>query len=452
VVNRYLRHLGYRVRYVRNITDVGHLENEAAGSGEDKIAKQARVSQLEPMEVVQKYTVAYRKAMDRLGVLPPSIEPTASGHIPEQIAFVQRILENGYAYVVDGSVYFDLTRFAAQHPYGQLSGKVVDDLVAGTRDTEGREEKRGPLDFALWKKADPSHLMQWDSPWGRGFPGWHIECTVMSTKYLGEEFDIHGGGMDIQFPHHEAEIAQSVGGLGHPSVRQWMHHNMVTIDGQKMAKSLGNFITMDQLFTGDHERLDQAYDPMTIRFFMLQTHYRSPVDFSNEPLKAAERGYQRLQNVLQTLEHGWPQATEVDRKLDGEVEELLEALYLQMSDDFNTPQALATVFDLGSRINRMANGESPPIGPGTTARLRATLPAIVQDVFGLGGAPGETAKQTTEVLDGAIRLLIEIREKARKERDFQTSDAIRDRLAEIGVQLEDGRDGTSFSLTQVSTP
>lgn len=447
LVFRYLRYLGYQVRYVRNITDVGHLEDEVAGAGEDRIAKQARLASLEPMEVVQIYTLAYHDALRRLNALPPSIEPPASGHVIEQIEFVKRILANGYAYEANGSVYFDLAKYAQSHPYGKLSGKVLGDLLSGTRDTAGLEEKRSPFDFALWKRAEPQHLMRWPSPWGDGFPGWHIECSVMSTKYLGETFDIHGAGMDLEFPHHEAEIAQSTAALGHESVRYWMHNNMITIGGQKMAKSLGNYITLEQLYSGDHPMLEQAYTPMTMRFFVLQSHYRSPVDFSNEPLKAAEKGYRRLMNSLAAARALAPQAAADSpaplAPADGELTGLVDAARRQLSEDFNTPQALATLFELGSRLNALRDGQTPmaTVSRPALASVCRDFAALVTDVLGLAEERGEAQR-----LDPVVRILIELRDEARQRRDFALSDRIRDRLKAAGVQLKDGKEGTSFSL------
>jgi len=444
LVFRYLRHLGYRVRYVRNITDVGHLEDEVAGEGEDRIGKKARLERLEPMEIVQQYTLAYRKAATELNALPPSIEPTASGHVPEQIQAIKRIMSNGYAYERDGSVYFNLERYAASHPYGKLSGKVLDDLMAGSRQTEGLTEKQSPHDFALWKKANPEHIMRWDSPWGEGFPGWHIECSAMSTKYLGETFDLHGGGMDLQFPHHEAEIAQNVGCFGTEGVRYWIHHNMLTIEGQKMARSLGNFITIEQMFKGDHPLLEQAYSPMTIRFFTLQSHYRSPVDFSNEGLQAAEKSYRRLMNAAAALDKLEYSASALDTDLDNQLQEACHSLYRELSDDFNTPRALAVLFELSSRIQDFRSGNKAigSISQGTFDLLRTRFRAVLFDVFGL--LP-ETEGQTPK-LDSVMDLLIRMRTEARARKDFAASDRIRDELIAMGIQLKDGKDGTTFSV------
>jgi len=444
LVFRYLRHLGYRVRFVRNITDVGHLEDEVAGEGEDRIGKKARLERLEPMEVVQQYTLAYRKAASDLNALPPSIEPTASGHVPEQIQAIKRSMSNGYAYERDGSVYFNLARYASTHAYGKLSGKVLDDLQAGGRQTEGLTEKQSPHDFALWKKANPEHIMRWDSPWGEGFPGWHIECSAMSTKYLGETFDIHGGGMDLQFPHHEAEIAQNVGCCGTEGVRYWIHHNMLTIEGQKMARSLGNFITIEQMFKGDHTLLAQAYSPMTVRFFTLQSHYRSPVDFSNEGLQVAEKSYRRLMNAVLALDKLEYRAGTLDAELDGQINEACHNLYRELSDDFNTPRALAVLFELSSRIQDFRSGNKAigSISEATFDLLRTRFRDVLFDVFGL--LP-ETEGQTHK-LDSVMDLLIRMRTEARARKDFAASDRIRDELIAMGIQLKDGKDGTTYSV------
>ena len=350
IVFRYLEYLGYKVRYVRNITDVGHLENEVDESGEDKIAKKAKAEKLEPMEVVQTYTVSYHTSMDKLLVRRPSIEPTATAHIIEQIEVIEKIIENGYGYESNGSVYFDMTKYSKTEKYGKLSGKVLDDLMSGSRELDGQSEKKSSQDFALWKAAKPEHIMKWPSPWGVGFPGWHLECTAMSSKYLGVPFDIHGGGMDLQFPHHEGEIAQSHCAFNHAPANYWMHNNMLTIDGQKMAKSKGNFVTLEELFSGEHEILEQAYSPMTIRFFTLQSHYGSTIDFSNEALQAAEKGYKRLVNALNVLNSlSFGQEGKFNNVLDEEINSLIGNIYEHMSDDFNTARAIATMFDLSKK-------------------------------------------------------------------------------------------------------
>ncbi|MDE6062788.1 MAG: cysteine--tRNA ligase, partial [Duncaniella sp.] len=352
ILFRYLRHLGYKVRYVRNITDVGHLEHDA-DDGEDKIAKKARLEQLEPMEVVQHYLTRYHKAMEALNVLPPSIEPHASGHIIEQIEYIKTILDSGYAYISDGSVYFDVPKFNKEHPYGKLSGRNIDELYANTRTLDGQDQKRHPADFALWKKAAPEHIMHWPSPWSEGFPGWHLECSTMGEKYLGETFDIHGGGMDLMFPHHECEIAQSVAHNGHDTVRYWMHNNMITINGKKMGKSLGNFITLDEFFNGTHPLLEQPYSPMTIRFFILQAHYRGTVDFSNEALKASEKALGRMLEGYRRLQELTPSA---ESTID--VSDIRRRCYEAMDDDLNTPMVIAALFDAIRLINQVKDGNA----------------------------------------------------------------------------------------------
>lgn len=442
-VFRYLRALGYRVRYVRNITDVGHLEDEVAGDGEDKIAKKARLEQLEPMEIVQRYTYHYRNALRLLNTLPPSIEPIASGHILEQIEVIRRIVDHGLGYEVNGSVYFDLSKYSEDNNYGQLSGKVLDDLRVGTRDTEGQDEKRGPHDFALWKKATPQHIMRWSSPWGDGFPGWHLECTAMSTKYLGETFDIHGGGLELQFPHHEAEIAQNEAAFHTHPARYWMHNNLVTIDGQKMSKSLNNFITLEETFSGNHPRLEQAYSPMAVRFFMLQAHYRSPLDFSNEALQAAEKGLKRLLKARQLLSELAHQSGTVDKATDEQIRILGEACYRQMSDDFGTPQTIATLFELSAKINAL-HQKQLFISADTFAYLKDTFVQLVDDVLGLVSEK----KDDSQLTDSLVRLLIDTRRQAREKKDFATSDQIRDQLAAMGVQLKDEKSGeTTYTLS-----
>lgn len=445
VIFRYLSHLGYKVRFVRNITDVGHLEDEVAGSGEDKVSKKARLEKLEPMEIVQIYTYRYHDAVRKLNVLPPSIEPSATGHIIEQIEVIQSILKHGYAYEVNGSVYFDLDKYAKEKTYGQLSGKVLDDLQSGSRSTEGLDEKKNIHDFALWKKASPEHIMRWDSPWGEGFPGWHLECTTMSTKYLGETFDIHGGGLDLQFPHHEAEIAQSHGAFHVHPANYWIHHNLVTIDGQKMSKSLGNFITLEQLFSGDHDLLDRAYSPMTLRFFVLQAHYRSPVDFSNSALQAAEKGLNRLMNTHKLVAKLEYVQAETDSKLNDEVNRLCDQCYLQMSDDFNTAKLIAALFELGSKINAFYHQQIAlgSISQVTFDRMVSTFDDFIFQIMGLKDEEQSDSQQK----EGLINLLIDIRNQARGDKNFATADLIRDQLKELGVQLKDEKSGgTSFSM------
>ncbi|MDY4849795.1 MAG: cysteine--tRNA ligase [Paludibacteraceae bacterium] len=436
VLYRYLTHLGYKVRYVRNITDVGHLEHDA-DEGEDKIAKKARLEKLEPMEVVQHYTLRYHKAMERLNVLPPSIEPHASGHIIEQIAFVQKILDAGYAYVSEGSVYFDVEKYNRDHHYGKLSGRNIDELLETTRELDGQTEKRRSIDFALWKKAAPEHIMHWPSPWSEGFPGWHMECSAMGTKYLGEEFDIHGGGMDLMFPHHECEIAQSVAALGHETVHYWMHNNMITINGQKMGKSLGNFITLDEFFSGSHPLLTQAYAPMTIRFFILQAHYRSTVDFSNEALQASEKGLARLLEAYERLQKIVPAAQSTI-----DVKGLRDRCEEAMCDDLNTPIVISHLFDACKAINTVADGKGS-ISADDLEELKATFKLFVEDILGL-----QTADNSTDntAYKKAVDLLLEIRRQAKQNKDWATSDKIRNELTAIGFTIKDTKDGFEWSI------
>lgn len=473
VVFRVLQLNGYRVRYVRNITDVGHLEDETAGAGEDKIAKRARIERVEPMEVVQRYTVSYHDGMRLLGCLTPSIEPRASGHILEQIEVVQRIIDAGLAYEVAGSVYFDVPKFAATGPYGKLSGKVLEELQSGTRETTGQEEKRSKLDFALWKRAEEGHIMRWNSPWGSGFPGWHVECTTMSTKYLGEQFDLHGGGMDLQFPHHEAEIAQNHGAFGTDPARYWMHSNMLTVDGQKMSKSLGNFITLEQMFAGTHPRLERPFTPMVLRFFMLQAHYRSTVDFSAAALQGAEKGYQRLMDTLSRAERlAGPLYRQLQRPdrfaaqisvdpdrfaapadmAEGAATAGMDAVWAALADDFHTPRAIAALFEVAKALNVV----QPESATETDRAVARDYIVAVRDALGLvpahesaeQGAPASDggdagAAAGTGRLDVVVQLLLQLRKDARQRRDFATADAIRDKLAAAGVVVEDRADGTS---------
>ncbi len=438
VLFRYLTSLGYKVRYVRNITDVGHLENDA-DEGEDKISKKARLEQLEPMEVAHYYTERYHKAMDALGVLSPSIEPQASGHIIEQIALVQKILDAGFAYVSNGSVYFDVEKYDKKFHYGKLSGRNLEEIVAGSRELDGQSDKRHSYDFALWKKASPEHIMRWPSPWSDGFPGWHMECSAMSTKYLGEQFDIHGGGMDLMFPHHECEIAQSTAASGHDSARFWIHNNMITINGQKMGKSLGNFITLEELFTGKHKLLAQAYSPMTVRFFILQAHYRSTLDFSNEALAAAEKGLDRLMKGVETLSKLQPadQST-VD------VSQLEQHFHEAMNDDLSTPMVISTLFDWVRIINQAAAGQQSFTATDLD-RLKALFQQIVFDVLGLKDEKN-VSTGGNDLLAPVVDLLLEIRAGARERKEWATCDAIRDRLAAIGIRVKDRKDGCDWEI------
>jgi cysteinyl-tRNA synthetase len=449
---RWLLHLGYKVRYVRNITDVGHLENDA-DQGEDKIAKKARLEQLEPMEVAQHYTNTYHESMSKLNVLSPGIEPRASGHIIEQIEMISKIMAKGFAYEVNGSVYFDVAGYNKQHAYGKLSGRIIEELEAGAgnerRTLEAQDEKRHPADFALWKKASPEHIMQWPSPWGMGFPGWHIECSAMSSKYLGNTFDIHGGGMDLLFPHHECEIAQSVACTGVESVRYWVHNNMITINGQKMGKSLGNFINLDQFFSGSHPLLSRAYSPMTIRFFILQAHYRSTLDFSNEALQAAEKALQRLSNSLHTLQElQWlPGTAQQDEDLL--VNRLLDECVQMMNEDLNSAETIARLFELSRKINSIKEGHLPAsaLSEQTFLRLRSEFPLWFSDILGL---KAEEDNDQSELLDGLMQLIIGLRKTSREQKDFATSDRIRDELEQLNIRIKDGKEGTSWTIKPAS--
>ena len=434
---RYLQKLGYKVRYVRNITDVGHLEHDA-DEGEDKIAKKARLEQKEPMEVVQYFLNRYHKNMEDLNVLPPSIEPHASGHIIEQIEFTQKILDAGYAYVSEGSVYFDVEKYNKDYNYGKLSGRNIDELLETTRELDGQSEKRRSMDFALWKKAQPEHIMRWPSPWSDGFPGWHMECSAMGCKYLGEEFDIHGGGMDLMFPHHECEIAQSTAALGKESVHYWMHNNMITINGQKMGKSLGNFITLEELFTGNHKLLAQAYSPMTIRFFILQAHYRSTVDFSNEALQASEKGLQRLMEAYERLGKLSASASSTV-----DVKDLRDKCDAAMNDDLNSPIAISHLFDACKAINSISDGKAT-ISAEDLEELKSVFKLYIEDIFGLKTDAKSDAG--TDAYKKAIDLLLNIRLEAKRNKDWGTSDKIRNELTALGFSITDTKDGFEWSL------
>lgn len=434
IVFRYLLHLGYKVRYVRNITDVGHLESDA-DDGEDKIAKRARLEKLEPMEIVQLYAVDFHQVLDQFNLLPPSIEPTASGHIPEQIEMTRQILENGLAYEVNGTVWFDVEKFAKTYPYTQLSNRNLDELLDGTRDNlEGQNEKRGRLDFALWKKASPEHIMRWNSPWGEGFPGWHIECSAMSTKYLGEEFDIHGGGMYLIPTHHTNEVAQHAACHHKNPSRYWMHTNMLTVNSQKMSKSLGNSFLPAQLFSGDHPLLERGYTPMVVRFFMLQAHYRSTLDFSNSAIQAAEKGLQRLMSAVKLLP-----LLKTSETSSVNVVALHDAVYAAMNDDFNTPVAIAELFDGVRMINSINDGKDT-LTATDKEQLKKLFNEIVFDVLGLKEETGESA----EVVDGLMNLILELRKDVRAKKDFAASDKIRDELAKLGIQVKDSKEGVSW--------
>jgi cysteinyl-tRNA synthetase len=437
ILFRYLLHLGYKVRYVRNITDVGHLENDA-DSGEDKIAKKARLEELEPMEVVQFYTNRYHKAMEALNVLPPSIEPHASGHIMEQIDFTQKILNAGYAYVSEGSVYFDVEKYNTKFHYGKLSGRNIDDMLESTRELDGQSEKRRSVDFALWKKASPEHIMRWKSPWSEGFPGWHMECSAMGTKYLGEQFDIHGGGMDLMFPHHECEIAQSTAALGKETVKYWMHNNMITINGQKMGKSLGNFINLEEFFTGSHALLTQAFSPMTVRFFILQAHYRSTVDFSSEALQASEKGLSRLMEGYARLEK-----LTVSAASTVETGGLRAKCEEAMLDDLNTPIVISYLFDALKAINLVYDGKET-IAEADLTELKEVFHLFVEDILGLVSEI-ENANGN-EAYKKAIDLLLNIRLDAKNNKDWATSDKIRNELTALGFEIKDTKDGFEWKI------
>ena len=457
VLSKLLRHLGYKVRYVRNITDVGHLEHDA-DEGEDKIAKKARLEQLEPMEVVQAYTLRYHDAMRKLNVAPPSIEPRASGHIVEQIEAVKRILASGYAYESNGSIYFDVRKYNEDHHYGILSGRNLDDTLEGTRELDGQSDKHAPFDFAIWKKAEPEHIMRWPSPWGEGFPGWHLECSVMGEKYLGQEFDIHGGGMDLMFPHHECEIAQNVACRGTQGVHYWVHNNMSTINGQKMGKSLGNFITLPQLFAGQHEKLAQAYSPMTIRFFILQAHYRGTLDFSNEALQAAEKGLKRLMQAAKDLysmagrkapqyaygEENFGVAPDTCSATTAEVKNLWESVYDALCDDMNTPIALAGISE-AVRIINSAKAGSIKLSKEDLECLCQLFDDVVFGVLGLKDEEG-TDGTSGKVIAGLMDMLLEQRAAAKAAKDWTTSDHIRDALKALGIQVKDGKNGAEWTI------
>lgn len=433
---RYLKHKGYKVRYVRNITDVGHLENDE-DHGEDKIGKKARLEQLEPMEVVQHFVNRYHENMRLLNVLPPSIEPTASGHVIEQQVMVRKILESGYAYESGGSVYFDVEKYSLDHNYGKLSGRKVEDLLTNTRSLEGQDEKKTPMDFAIWKKADAMHIMRWPSEWGEGFPGWHLECSAMSEKYLGKHFDIHGGGMDLLFPHHECEIAQTVAANGEESVRYWMHNNMITINGQKMGKSLGNFITLDELFSGSHKMLEKAYSPMTIRFFILQAHYRSTLDFSNEALQASEKGFQRLAEALENLGRITPSDSSTVN-----IDTIKDSFYEAMDDDLNSPIAIAALFEAVKMINLLREGREQI----TAADLEGLMEMMNLFVKNILGLIPETRESGSGLSEGLIEAILQLRKEARERKDFGMSDRLRDELMKLGVEIKDGKGGVEWRI------
>jgi len=440
LIYRYLKHLGYKVRYVRNITDAGHLENDA-DEGEDRIAKKARLEAIEPMEVVQRYTVDFHETLAKFNNLPPSIEPTATGHIIEQIEIIKMILEKGFAYEINGSVYFDVLKYNETHNYGKLSGRKIEDLIHNTRTLEGQSDKKSPQDFALWKKAEPKHIMRWSSPWSDGFPGWHLECTAMSTKYLGNQFDIHGGGMDLKFPHHECEIAQAESMTNQAPVNYWIHANMLTLNGLKMAKSTGNNILPDAMFSGDNDIFTKAFTPSVVRFFLLQAHYRSIVDLSQDALLASEKGFNRLHEGMQTLK----QLTSSEATSGFDFNAWETKCYAAMNDDFNSPILIAQLFDAVRFINAVKN-ETATISANDQDKLSHKMHEFVEDIMGimLDGSENQSAVNTA--LEGTVSMLIDIRKTARDNKDFATSDRIRDELLALGVQLKDGKDGTGFSL------
>ncbi len=435
MIYRYLNHLGFKVRYVRNITDAGHLENDA-DEGEDKITKKARLEQLEPMEIVQRYTVGFHEILQAFNNLPPSIEPTATGHIIEQIEIVKTILDKGLAYESNGSVYFDVEKYNLDENYGELSGRKIEDLISGTRELDGQSEKKSPVDFALWKKASPYHIMRWPSPWSNGFPGWHLECTAMSTKYLGDRFDIHGGGMDLKFPHHECEIAQGCASTGQKPVKYWVHANMLTLNGKKMSKATGNTLLPQELFSGENALMEKGYHPMVVRFFMMQAHYRSILDFSSEALNAAEKGFNKLMNALKDV-----QTLKSSEKSSINVSALVDSFYSAMNDDFNTPILIANLFDAVKYINAIKEGKAE-ISNEDLITLNQSMHAFIFEVMGLKFM--ESADNSK--LEACMEIVIELRKQARENKDWNTSDLIRDKLAEAGIVIKDSREGTTWSV------
>ena len=445
IIYRYLVHLGYKVRYVRNITDVGHLESDA-DEGEDKIGKRAKLENLEPMEIVQKYSNDFHKVSGRFNLLDPSIEPSAIGHIQEQIKMIENLVEKGLAYESNGSVYFDVARYNETEKYGILSGRVLEELMAGSRELDGQDEKRNPVDFAIWKNASPSHIMRWSSPWGEGFPGWHLECSVMSSKYLGESFDIHGGGMDLKFPHHECEIAQSVGATGKQPVKYWLHTNMLTVNGQKMSKSLGNSFLPEELFSGTHDLLDQPYSPMTVRFFMLQSHYSSTLDFSNDALKAASKGYKKLINGLvlaKKMEYVADESVEQNEKVVGQINGIIENCYRALNDDFNTAKAIAQLFNLLKKINSISTGnlKTGELGQETFEKLIKTYIALVEDVLGL-------QEEKPSDVEGIIEILLGLYKQAKDAREYDKVDEIRASLKKYGIVLKDMKESIGWAYEE----
>lgn len=439
ILFRYLKHLGYKVRYVRNITDVGHLEHDA-DEGEDKIQKKARLEQLEPMEVVQLYLNRYHDDMKKLNVLPPSIEPHASGHIIEQIEYIKKILASGYAYESNGSVYFDVPKYNRDHPYGKLSGRNIEDMISATRDLDGQDEKHSPLDFALWKNASPEHIMHWPSPWGEGFPGWHLECSTMGEKYLGETFDIHGGGLDLLFPHHECEIAQSVAAQGHDAVKYWVHNNMITIDGKKMGKSYNNFITLEQFFNGSHPLLTRSFSPMVIRFFILQAHYRSTLDFSENALEASEKALQKLIETYRRIP-----AIPVSPQSSIELPDFESQAYEAIDDDMNTPMVISVLFEASRIINSAASGEIK-LSEKDKKRLQNLFDTFLIELLGVNIGNDSESGKSSKAYEGAVDLLMEIRKNAKAQKDWTTSDLIRNKLSELGFDIKDTKTGVEWSI------
>ncbi len=450
VIYRYLLQSGFKVRYVRNITDVGHLEGDADIGAEDKISKKARLEQLEPMQVVQKYMNGFHDMMRIFNIIEPDIEPRATGHIPEQIEMVQEILNNGYAYEKNGSVYFDTPKFANDHGvYGTLSGRKIEDLIAESRDDlKNQGEKKHPSDFAIWIKADPSHLMRWNAPWSVGFPGWHLECSVMSTKYLGEKFDIHGGGNDLKFPHHENEVAQNYGACGKAPAKYWLHGNMLLMNGRKMSKSDGNTITPEQLFSGNSPHISKAYSPMVIRFFMLQSHYRSTLDLTDDALLAGEKGYRRLMEGNQTLQNLTHPGNGSEGALDKEINNLIAQAYQEMDDDFNTPKALARLFELVPKINGLKGGQLSfnDLTSTTLDKLKETFQTFIYEIFGLKDETQTSDSEGNSIADGLMELILDIRQQARANKDWGTSDKIRDALKELDIQVKDSKEGSTWSV------
>ncbi len=437
LIYRYLKFLGYKVRYVRNITDAGHLLDDA-DEGENKIVQKARLEKIEPMEIVQRYTLDFHNVLKKFNTLPPNIEPTATGHIIEQIEITKTLIEKGIAYEVNGSVYFDVVKYNETENYGELSKRKIEDLLSNTRELEGQSEKNNPQDFALWKKADSSHIMRWESPWGEGFPGWHLECTVMSTKYLGKQFDIHGGGMDLKFPHHECEIAQAKGAYGKNPVNYWLHANMLTMNGKKMSKSTGNTILPEELFSGNNAFFDKPFHPSIVRFFVLQAHYRSILDFSNDTMLAAEKGYNRLMEAIRNIPH-----IQAAKTSTFDVKTWRQKCFDAMNDDFNSPILIAQLFDAVKVINSAKEGSNERLTQEDLNLLKETLHNFVFEVLGLEDIQQEN---NSDKLDSVLKMLIEMRAQARVDKDFALSDAIRDELASIGVFLKDGRDGTTYEI------